>query len=295
MRRFVQHLCGSSLFLASGAALALPQVVELQTNLGTIAIQLDYAKAPVSATNFVKYVNSGFYKNTLFHRVIKDFMMQGGGFDKATGAQKTNTLAAIKNEANNGLKNLTGTVAMARTSDPNSATSQFFINYKDNSFLDYTAPTTQGWGYAVFGTVIKGMDVARAIEAATTYRPSAIYGSSGAVDLPYTAANDVVFIETAYPVTTWQPDLSITRMLIVGGGKVVSVPTGINCGQGATLCSAKKSATGTIRLTATPGTDQEFTGWRGDCKGYSATITLDATKGNHNCTATFAAKPANPQ
>jgi cyclophilin family peptidyl-prolyl cis-trans isomerase len=293
MRRFVQHLCGSSLFLASGAALALPQVVELQTNLGTIAIQLDYEKAPITSTNFIKYVSSGFYKNTLIHRVIKGFMMQGGGFDKATGAQKT-TLAAIQNEANNGLKNLTGTVAMARTSDPNSATSQFFINYSNNSNLDYTAPTTQGWGYAVFGNVIKGMDVARAIEASPTYRPSSVYGSSS-IDLPYTTTNNVVFIEAAYQMTAWQPGLSITRILVSGVGKVVSTPAGINCGQGAAQCASKKNATGTVQLTATAAAGQEFTGWRGDCKGYSATITLDATKGNHNCTAVFAAKPASLQ
>lgn len=135
--------------------------VKLTTNLGSIVIQLDNAKAPVSAANFVDYVKQGFYNGTIFHRVIKGFMAQGGGFD-ASFKQKP-TGAPIKNEADNGLKNKRGTLAMARTSDPNSATAQFFINYKDNSFLDYTAPTVQGWGYAVFGEVTEGMDVVDAM------------------------------------------------------------------------------------------------------------------------------------
>lgn len=131
--------------------------VKLTTNLGSIVIQLDHAKAPVSAANFVEYVKAGFYNGTIFHRVIKGFMAQGGGFD-ASFKQKA-TGAPIKNEADNGLKNHRGTLAMARTSDPNSATAQFFINLKDNDFLDHTAPTMQGWGYAVFGEVTEGMDV----------------------------------------------------------------------------------------------------------------------------------------
>ncbi len=133
-----------------------PNVV-LTTSLGKITIKLNAEKAPVSSANFLTYVNEGFYNGTVFHRVIKGFMAQGGGFDTAF-KQKT-THDQIKNEANNGLKNTRGTLAMARTNDPNSATAQFFINYKDNSFLDHTSPTASGWGYAVFGEVVEGMDV----------------------------------------------------------------------------------------------------------------------------------------
>ena len=131
--------------------------VKMTTSLGAIVIQLDNAKAPVSAANFADYVKSGFYDGTIFHRVIPGFMAQGGGFD--TSFNQKQTKAPIKNEADNGLKNKRGTLAMARTNDPNSATAQFFINYKDNSFLDHSSPTPSGWGYAVFGEVIEGMDV----------------------------------------------------------------------------------------------------------------------------------------
>ena len=135
--------------------------VKMTTSLGAIVIQLDNAKAPVSAANFADYVKSGFYNGTIFHRVIPGFMAQGGGFD--TGFSQKETKAPIKNEADNGLKNKRGTLAMARTNDPNSATAQFFINYKDNGFLDHTSPTPSGWGYAVFGEVIEGMDVVDAM------------------------------------------------------------------------------------------------------------------------------------
>ncbi|WP_150051431.1 MULTISPECIES: peptidylprolyl isomerase [Methylomonas] len=134
-----------------------PTKVKLTTSLGAVVIQLDTAKAPVTTANFIEYVKSGFYDGTIFHRVIKDFMAQGGGFD--TGFEQKTTQAPIKNEADNGLKNKRGTLAMARTNDPHSATAQFFINYKDNSFLDFTSATPSGWGYAVFGEVVEGMDV----------------------------------------------------------------------------------------------------------------------------------------
>lgn len=140
--------------------------VLIQTNMGHIVIQLDTAKAPVTVDNFVEYVNAGFYNGTLFHRVIPGFMIQGGGFD-ADFVQK-GTKAAIKNEASNGLKNKRGSIAMARTNDPNSATGQFFINLKDNTFLDYTAPTPSGYGYAVFGEVVEGMDVVDKIATVKT-------------------------------------------------------------------------------------------------------------------------------
>lgn len=135
--------------------------VKLITTLGEIVIQLNPEKAPVSSANFLTYVNEGFYNGTIFHRIIPGFMAQGGGFD-ASFSQKA-VHAPIKNEANNGLSNNRGTIAMARTPDPDSATAQFFINYKDNSFLNHTSPTPNGWGYAVFGEVIEGMDVVDAM------------------------------------------------------------------------------------------------------------------------------------
>lgn len=132
-------------------------MVKLHTNLGTIGIELDAAKAPATAANFVQYVKDGFYDNTVFHRVIDGFMIQGGGFEP--GMKQKKTRAAVKNEADNGLKNDKYTVAMARTSDPHSATAQFFINVADNTFLNHTAQTSQGWGYCVFGRVVEGKDV----------------------------------------------------------------------------------------------------------------------------------------
>ena len=140
--------------------------VKMETSMGDITLELDGDKAPETVANFVEYANAGFYDGTIFHRVIARFMIQGGGFDVDMKQKKTN--APIRNEADNGLKNDTGTIAMARTSDPNSATAQFFINVKDNDFLNHTAPTTQGWGYAVFGKVTDGMDVVHAIEKVDT-------------------------------------------------------------------------------------------------------------------------------
>ena len=135
---------------------------------GVITLELDAAKAPKTVANFVGYVKSGHYDNTVFHRVIKNFMIQGGGFEP--GMKQKPTLAPIANEADNGLKNDRYTVAMARTSDPHSASAQFFINVTDNDFLNFSAPTAQGWGYAVFGKVVAGQDVVDAIKALPTTR-----------------------------------------------------------------------------------------------------------------------------
>ena len=140
--------------------------VIMETTKGNITLELDSEKAPESVANFVKYAKSGHYDGTIFHRVIPGFMIQGGGFDVDMNQKSTNP--PIKIEADNGLKNLNGTVAMARTNDPNSATSQFFINVKDNGFLDHTSPTPQGWGYAVFGKVTDGMDTVSSIEGVKT-------------------------------------------------------------------------------------------------------------------------------
>ncbi|WP_394147652.1 peptidylprolyl isomerase [Shewanella atlantica] len=136
------------------------------TNLGDITIELDVEHAPVSAKNFLRYCEEGFFEGTIFHRVIKGFMVQGGGLT-ADMVEKP-TRAAIVNEANRGLKNVVGSIAMARTDAPHSATGQFFINLADNSFLDHTATTNAGWGYAVFGKVCAGMDVVRKIERVKT-------------------------------------------------------------------------------------------------------------------------------
>lgn len=135
---------------------------------GTITLELDADKAPKTVANFLSYVQKGHYDNTIFHRVIPGFMIQGGGFEP--GMQQKGTDAPIDNEANNGLKNDTYTIAMARTSDPHSASAQFFINVADNGFLNFTAPTAQGWGYAVFGKVVGGSEVVDKIKAVPTGR-----------------------------------------------------------------------------------------------------------------------------
>ena len=142
-----------------------PQVV-METSNGEIVLALYPDKAPLTVKNFLSYVDAGFYNDTIFHRVIPGFMLQGGGFSR--DMQKKKTLAPVKNEADNGLKNDRGTIAMARTQDPHSASSQFFINTVDNAFLNYKGQTRAGWGYAVFGKVVKGMEVVDAISRVET-------------------------------------------------------------------------------------------------------------------------------
>ncbi|WP_026958667.1 MULTISPECIES: peptidylprolyl isomerase [Aliagarivorans] len=141
-------------------------MVTLHTNMGDITLSLDAEKAPETAANFLTYARDGFYNGTIFHRVIDGFMVQGGGM--ASGMEEKETRAPIKNEANNGLSNETGTIAMARTMDPHSASAQFFINVNNNTFLDFKAETTEGWGYCVFGKVTEGMDVVNKIKGVAT-------------------------------------------------------------------------------------------------------------------------------
>jgi peptidyl-prolyl cis-trans isomerase B (cyclophilin B) len=141
-------------------------MIKLHTNHGVITLNLFEDKAPETVANFKEYVKAGHYDNTVFHRVIGNFMIQGGGFEP--GMKQKATRATIKNEADNGLSNKKGTVAMARTSEPHSASAQFFINVADNSFLDHSAPTAQGWGYAVFGEVSEGLDVVEKIKGVST-------------------------------------------------------------------------------------------------------------------------------
>ena len=141
-------------------------MVEMHTSKGLITLELDAEKAPVTVANFIEYVNSGHFDGTIFHRVIPGFVIQGGGLE--SGMKEKPTQAPIENEADNGLKNVTGSICMARTNDPHSATSQFFINLTDNQFLDHSEKSPQGWGYAVFGQVTGGMDVVEAIAAVQT-------------------------------------------------------------------------------------------------------------------------------
>ena len=141
-------------------------MIKLHTNHGVITLNLFADKAPETVANFIEYVKEGHYDNVIFHRVISNFMIQGGGF--APGMQQKATRAPIKNEADNGLSNKSGTVAMARTNEPHSASAQFFINVKDNDFLDHSSKTAQGWGYCVFGEVVEGLDVVEKIKAVAT-------------------------------------------------------------------------------------------------------------------------------
>ncbi|MUM77835.1 peptidyl-prolyl cis-trans isomerase [Pseudodesulfovibrio sp. F-1] len=143
-------------------------MIKMQTSMGDIVIELDFDKAPKSAANFQQYVEEGFYDGLIFHRVIDGFMVQGGGMDE--NMKEKQTRASIENEADNGLKNGCYTLAMARTMDPHSASSQFFINVKDNGFLNHSSKTPQGWGYAVFGKVVEGTDVVDKIKAVSTGR-----------------------------------------------------------------------------------------------------------------------------
>lgn len=154
-----------ALMLTGGPALAETRV-KLETSMGDIVLALNQQKAPATVENFLQYVRDGFYDGTIFHRVIDGFMIQGGGFTEQY--QQKTTRAPIGNEADNGLTNDRGTIAMARTSDPHSATAQFFINVADNAFLNHQAPTAQGWGYAVFGRVVEGMDVVDSIRRLPT-------------------------------------------------------------------------------------------------------------------------------
>ncbi|MCH1782279.1 peptidylprolyl isomerase [Psychrobacter glaciei] len=146
----------------------MPPVVELETNMGAIVIELNEEKAPKTVENFLNYVKSGHYDGTIFHRIIDGFMIQGGGMDAEMNEKSTN--APVENEADNGLKNDAGTIAMARTQDPHSATSQFFVNVKDNDFLNHSGKNMQGWGYTVFGKVTSGMDVIEKMRGVPTGR-----------------------------------------------------------------------------------------------------------------------------
>lgn len=191
------RLAVALIILLPGLLLANP-MVRMETSAGPITVELYEDKAPVTVSNFLKYVDGGFYDGTLFHRVIQGFMIQGGGFDK--DGQRKATQAPIQNEADNGLSNRRGTLAMARTGDPHSATAQFFINLVDNRNLDFTGKNQRGWGYAVFGKVTDGMNVVDSIarERTTSQRLSGMM----ARDVP---ANPVLILK-AYRLTDEQDD-----------------------------------------------------------------------------------------
>jgi len=154
------------LFTITSNIQAETTMVKMETNQGTIMLELDADNAPITVENFLVYTKEGFYDGTIYHRVISNFMIQGGGFNEDMSQKSTKN--PIQNEANNGLKNDSGTIAMARTSDPHSATAQFFINVKDNGSLNFSSETPQGWGYAVFGKVTEGMDVVNKIKDTAT-------------------------------------------------------------------------------------------------------------------------------
>jgi len=165
-KTFLAILTIGALLMTNGTANAANPLVRMTTSAGVIDIEVFPDEAPETAANFLAYVDAGFYDGTIFHRVIPGFVIQGGGF--TPGMRQKQTRAPIQNEADNGLKNLTGTLSMARTGDPHSATSQFFINLADNAFLDYQAKNQQGWGYAVFAKVVKGMNAVNAIAKVKT-------------------------------------------------------------------------------------------------------------------------------
>lgn len=166
MQLFTQFLAASSIILALSGSLQAASSVEFQTSQGNFTVELYPEKAPKTVANFVQYVNDGFYDNTIFHRVINRFMIQGGGFER--DLSEKNTRSPIVNESNNGLLNELGTIAMARTADPDSATAQFFVNLGDNQFLNYTSPDPEAIGYCVFGKVISGLDVVQKIGLSAT-------------------------------------------------------------------------------------------------------------------------------
>lgn len=291
---FTSLLLASSITSAYAAAATTPAIAEIQTNIGTITAQLNWEKAPISAQNFVNYTNKGFYKNVVFHRVIKDFMLQTGGVDVVTGLFKTPD-APIVSESGNGLKNLHYTLAMARAADPDTATSQFFINTKDNAFLDKSEKNA---GYTVFGEVISGKEFVDKINSYLTI--STGYSSDGGVPVMTDGVYECginfclkkIYIENVYLSQVVDKINSYTRVSISGaGGRVTSSPSGISCISTSKSCSLKKPFGTAVSLTAKPSTGYEFKGWSGDCSGNAVTpLVLDTKTKNNNCTATFAKK-----
>ena len=285
-----------------------PSIIEMQTNVGTVTMELNWDKAPISSQNFLNYTNKGFYKNTVFHRTLKQgiSIVQGGGLDAQTIKFKT-TSSPIKNESSNGLSNTKGTVAMARTSEPDSATSQFFFNFADNLGLNKSSDLPAGAGYAVFANVIGGMDVVTQIGGLSTLKTS--YSTDGTpylssvVDCGFNFCLKKVIIENMYTSKVVDNINSITRVTVNGtGGKVTSTPAGINCTStskaGSKTCVLTKPFGTDVSLISTPSKGYEFRGWSGDCQSFTTPLPLttkitdttanSAVPKNNNCTATFA-------
>ena len=291
---FTSLLLASSITSAYAATATTPAIAEIQTNIGTITTQLNWEKAPISSQNFVNYANKGFYKNIVFHRVLKDFMLQTGGVDVVTGQFKTPD-APIVNESGNGLKNLHYTLAMARAKEPDTATSQFFINTKDNDFLNKSETSA---GYAVFGEVISGKEFVDKINNYLTITTG--YSSDGGVPVMTDGVYECginfclkkIYIENVYLSQVADKINSYTRVMINGvGGRVTSSPSGISCISTSKSCVLKKPFGTAVSLTAKPSTGYEFKGWSGDCAGNATTpLVLDTKAKNNNCTATFAKK-----
>ncbi len=296
----------------TATTVAQPSIVEMETSVGTITVQLNWDKAPISSKNFLDYVSSGFYKNTFFHRVYsvpdpKDStktlikIIQGGGFDAPTNTQKK-TNATIVSEANNGLHNSIGSIAMARTSDPNSATSQFFFNLTDDS-SSFDASSTST-GYAVFGTVIGGMDVVNQIGNYGTIKTAYSEGVpfSQIFDCGFNFCMKKIIIDTVYTSNVIDTINSLTRVTINGLGSVTSLTKDLNCTNSSSTTSKtclvlKKPAGADISLIATPAKLYQFQGWSGDCSGTTTPLVLNTKRtdntninsktNNNNCTATF--------
>lgn len=300
MRKILTSLLvASSITTAVAAEATTPTIAEIQTNIGTISAQLNWGKAPISSQNFVNYANKGFYKNIVFHRVIKDFMMQTGGVDVITGQFKTPD-APIASESGNGLTNLKYTLAMARAADPNSATSQFFINTKDNAFLDkgYLDKNSKASdGYTVFGEVISGKEFVDKINNYLTITTG--YSSDGGVPVMTDGVYECginfclrkIYIENIYLSQVADKINSYTRVMVNGtGGRVTSSPSGISCISTSQSCVLKKAFGTTVSLTAKASTGYEFKGWSGDCSGNVTLLVLDTKAKNNNCTATFVKK-----
>ena len=280
------------LFLVSGLAGAdSDPIVEMQTNVGTITVKLNKTQAPLSTQNFLSYVNKRFYDQTLFHRFIKGFVLQGGGYSLADAKLK-DTDPAIKSESSNGLKNLTYTLAMARSAAVDSATSQFYFNLTDNTGLDYVDANSPG--YTVFGAIVDGQAILEKIIGLNAYNIS-----SSAGGLAYTKNYQLIFIERTYATEQPDPANVWTRINVNGVGKVTSSPAGIKCGDATLLGSSGLNCAvsnplrsgKSVILTATAGSGYVFNGWSGDCFGASSAFKFVLNK-NRNCTANFQQIPS---
>jgi cyclophilin family peptidyl-prolyl cis-trans isomerase len=267
----------------------------MQTNLGSITMQLNLDKAPITSKNFLNYVNSGFYKNTLFHRSVKDFIIQGGGYDASTITSKPRK-PTIPSEANNGLSLITGSVSMAlsapnKVTDNHSATSEFFINVKDN-----TQNLTDASSFTVFAQVISGMDIVSKINSYPTISlilENLPLVNNRAISCGLNICLQKIYIENIYTSKVVDSTSSITRVTVNGtGGKITSLPAGISCtstSKAASKTCVLTKALGTpVSLISTPSKGYEMRGWSGDCQGFTTPLVLDTKTKNNNCTATFA-------